>query len=347
MSRRQEILHGVRAESWERLCEAADRLKRLAPWNWMSPDEFFGLRLPEREGIGFVFFTGGESEPAACHVLLGWEALQRRRAVGGRMSLRDLIEIPELLLCFTDRLALLPEERGMLRDLGRGYRGRGQWPAFRSHRAGCFPWMVDQEEADLLALAVDQALGVAMRREDRPEMLTPPFAGGCLVRSRSAGGDWREEWLAPAPAPPARAAVDLLKVKAVAAAARRPARVQAGLTLTRAMIGQPGSRPQAVYMLVVLDGESGICLGADIVQALEGVAAMRASLPGHFLDILAAADVCPREIEVASAELMAALRPLLGRLPVKITMRSRLDHVTAFLEGLERFFGQGERSGET
>lgn len=337
----QAVLYGVEVELWQRLCDVADCFKRLAPWRWMSAGDIFGIRLSSSGQIGFVSIAGQGGGLYACSVLLGWSALARLRLAleRGGMTMRDLVEIPQLQLCFEDRGRLRPREYALLRKLGRGYRGRRAWPVFRSHRAGYLPWMLDRDEAGQLAGVVHQALGVALRLEDQPDLLTPPLPGACWVRGQDADGNWHEEWLSPPAEMSVPVRLDRDKVRAVAALPTAMARVQADLSLTRACIGRGGARPQAAYMLTLLDGESGACLGADLVQALEGAPAMWQSLPDRVLDMLARAGARPREIEVASGELQAALRPLLGALPLKLTRRGRLDRVEAFREGMPHFYG--------
>ncbi|MDD5704323.1 MAG: hypothetical protein PHR35_00235, partial [Kiritimatiellae bacterium] len=304
----------------------------------------FGLRLPGSSQIAFISIVGREIKPPACHVLLGWEALSRFRLAlaTGKFTLRDMLEIPQLQLVLVDRLALRPDERALLRALARTYRGPQAWPAFRSHRVGFLPWMVDQAEADQLLFAVNQAMGVALRKEDHPEMLTAPTPEACWVRGQDVDGVWRESWLSPPPRSVVAAAVDADRVRALAALPVKFSRVQIDLSLSRALIGKRGARPEASYLLVVLDGESGICLGADMLQSLEGLDAMWTSLPNRVLDMLIQAGGAARAIEVASQETMAALRPLLGKLPIKLTLRARLDQLEAFRESLNKFYAGSE-----
>src|SRR5215216_6837141 len=45
-------------EQWRRLYEAAVGVKELAPWEWMTETDVFGVQDPETEEIGFVNVMG-------------------------------------------------------------------------------------------------------------------------------------------------------------------------------------------------------------------------------------------------------------------------------------------------
>ena len=186
-----------------------------------------------------------------------------------------------------------------------------------------------------MAELLRQAVGVAMRRESDPDLLNPPEPGMIWVRGRSAAGAWREAWL---PLPPATAlapqALDADKLARAAALPCQPSRVEFDLALSRATIGEPGNRLRTTYLLAAVDSESGSCIGADIILPTEGVASMWRSVPNRLLDLCFHIGGRPREIEVASDRMMEALRPLLGRLPLKLTFRGALPHFQTLLEGM-------------
>lgn len=340
------LLHGVRVATWRQLGDLAIQFRKLAPWTWMAEEDIFGIRLPGSDQIGFVSIMGAIGQHLACAVYLGWEALRdlRHALAGGELSFRSFIETPQLQLSFENREVLLANERDLLKQLGRSCRGRQAWPVFRSHRVGYLPWLVDQREADWLVHVVHQAIGVALRKEDHPTMLASPDAESVWVRGLGADGNWSEMWLHPPPPPPALPppVLDAAKLERLRRKGAGNGCVQVDLPLSRAMIGQRGERPQTAYMLMVLDRESGYCLGAELIQALEGLPAMWRDVPGRLLDYFVNEGRFPNEIEVASEQMMAALRPLGERLPLKLTRRARLDRVTEMRASLDQFFGRDD-----
>jgi hypothetical protein len=49
-------------EQWRRLYEAAVGVKELAPWEWMTETDVFGVQDPETQEIGFVSVMGALGE---------------------------------------------------------------------------------------------------------------------------------------------------------------------------------------------------------------------------------------------------------------------------------------------
>ena len=55
-------------EESKKLYEMADRLKELAPWEWMDESQIFGVKNPETGEIGFVSIMGMAGEHFAVSV---------------------------------------------------------------------------------------------------------------------------------------------------------------------------------------------------------------------------------------------------------------------------------------
>lgn len=333
-------LHGVSAEAWKQLCDCSELFKRLAPWAWMTPDECFGLRLPHSDPIAFVSIMGANRQNHACFAFLGWEALSRMQALmqAEALTVRDLIETPALQLTFIPLKELGPDDRAILQCAGPLPPADTLCAVFRSHRTGFLPWLLDAREVRQLTEIIRQTTGVAMRRENDPDLLKPPDPGLIWVRGQDADGHWQEQWL---PRPPdsvfARPPqIDAGKLAGVAALPCLQDRVQFDLALSRATIGEPGHRLRTTYLLAAFNSDGGHCIGADVVLPTDGLSAMWRSVPNHLLDICLHAKSRPREIEVRSEQMMETLRPLLGQLPIKLTLHHSLVHFQTFLEGMNQ-----------
>jgi len=111
--------------------------------------------------------------------------------------------------------------------------------------------------------------------------------------------------------------------------------VQFDLSLTRATVGEKGSRIRTTYLLAAFDSEDGRCIGADVILPTDGIPAMWRSVPDRLLAICLHAGTRPREIEVCSEQMMETLRPLLGKLPIRLTFRRNLPHFQAFIDNMD------------
>jgi len=58
-------------EEWRRLYQATMRVKELAPWDWMTETDIFGVRDPEIHETGFVSVMGMRGEHFSLAVYLG------------------------------------------------------------------------------------------------------------------------------------------------------------------------------------------------------------------------------------------------------------------------------------
>jgi hypothetical protein len=65
------------AQKWLPLYEAADRIKELAPWEWMEESDVFGVQDPDSGEIGFVSIMGLLGEHVCVGVYLGVNALHQ------------------------------------------------------------------------------------------------------------------------------------------------------------------------------------------------------------------------------------------------------------------------------
>lgn len=164
------------SEQWQKLYEAAVRVKELSPWEWMNEADVFGVADPEDEEIGFVSVMGMLGEHYAVSLYPNPDALYSLLALeeaGPAINPDAVLEIPQIQLSFEDRGELAHADRQMIKDLGFKFRGRKQWPMFRSYRHGYAPWFIEAGEARSLAQALEQLLEVAPRFREDPSLLDP------------------------------------------------------------------------------------------------------------------------------------------------------------------------------
>lgn len=342
-----ETLYDVPVAVWKSLVAAADLCRRVAPWNVFSRGEFFGIRPDDHWPIAFVTFLGSKT-PAyqTCFAFLGWEAFAAMRSaiLAGSLSVRALLETNALHFAIVTGKELSPADHDVLRTAGNWPEPEtGLLPVFRSHCPGFLPWLPNADEAAHMAEICRQIAGVAMRRESSPGLPEPPAPGLVWVRSRNVRGQWVEGWLPIPPGKTPESQVDAGKLAQVQALPRHQTRMQFDLSMSEATIGNKGSRLRTTYLLAAFDSDDGKCLGADVLVVSEGLQALWLSVPNRLLNLLLHSGSLPREIEVGSIHMMETLRPLLGRLPIKLTLRERLPHFQTFLEGMNKVNSREEQ----
>jgi hypothetical protein len=152
-------------DEWQKLYQAAIHLKEIAPWEWMTETDIFGVQDPETEEIGFVSIMGMLGEHLALALYLGAEGLYGFwgfQQVADSAPAEALLEIPHLQASFEDRGELTKKDRDLIKELGLKFRGRQAWPMFRCYRPGYLPWYLEAPEARSLTYALEQAVEVVL-----------------------------------------------------------------------------------------------------------------------------------------------------------------------------------------
>ena len=177
--------------TWRHLHDAASRLKTLAPWEWMTESDVFGVEHPETGDLGFVSVMGMLGEHHAVTVYLGPEALAQFWALqqaGPSADPERVLEIPQLQASFEDRDMLQKQDQALIKQLGLKFRGRQAWPLFRSFRPGFVPWFLEPGEVQFLSSILDQVSEVAERLQDNAALLPAPDEGGLFDPGVPASG---------------------------------------------------------------------------------------------------------------------------------------------------------------
>jgi len=179
-------------DEWSKLYTAAIRVKEIAPWEWMTEADIFGVKSrfasplrseqdPETEQLGFVSVMGMLGEHLALAVYLGPEGLygfwgfqrladtakdasrQGKPFLLSRILSDDVLpevffRLPHFQTSFENRNELRQKDRDLIKQLGLKFRGRQAWPMFRSYRPGFWPWYLEAWEVRFLTHALEQAV---------------------------------------------------------------------------------------------------------------------------------------------------------------------------------------------
>ena len=327
-------------EEYRRLYEAANAFKQEAPWTWMTEDQLFAIRNPETGQIGYASVMGMLGEHLALALYLGSVALDgfwRMQYGAFRENPILPLEIPQLQASFEDRNTLNPKDREVIKSLGLSFRGKLEWPMFRSYVPGCTPWFVTPEETRFLTVALEQALNVSLRLREDPELLEAPDEEEYLVRLQTKQG-WADAWLLPEPIP-ARPpqSVDSQRLAAMRRDfPRRRFTLQADLFALRSQIKEKEDpRPYLPYILLVVEANSGMVLGTDLMIAKPSLDAVWAQTQSGFLETVARLENIPSRIAVRDQRLYNLLTPIARGLGIRLRVSRRLpalDEARAAIE---------------
>ena len=338
----QETTPDIR--EWRELYEAAIRVKELAPWEWMTEADIFCVQSPETGDLGFVSMMGMLGEHYAVSLYLGSEGIHGFLALqetGPFAGPDDLIMIPQLQASFEDRGELNKRDREIIKELGLKFRGRNAWPMFRSYRPSFFPWFLEAGEARFLTVALEQLADVAPRFREDPSLLdgddyllrTPRREGGTLLWEDATIG------VPPLDAPPIEVEVEVEKMEALGRLPMRRAHLEVDFFMLFASVRDQGDRPYFPHMLMMVDAESGMILGSELLAPFPSQEAMWGSVPENLADQLLGMELRPEKISVDSDLLFSLLAPLSEQVGFGLELEPSLPSLEAVREDLLDAFG--------
>jgi hypothetical protein len=249
------------------------------------------------------------------------------------------LDMPHLQASFEDRGELSTKDRDVIKALGLKFRGRQEWPMFRSHRPGYLPWYLEAPEARTLTYALEQAVEMALRFKEDPGMLDPSDEESYLLRvPRQSRGNlvWEDEVVRVPPVEPEPIPIvmDVEALEWVQQSPRGEHSLEVELFVVPVRIQERGARPYLPHMLLMVESESGMILGSELLAPEPGLVEMWGTVPMKVVQQLARMGILPREIKVRSFQLLALLKLLEEELDVEVKASPRLASLDQAKEAL-------------
>ena len=334
-------------EEWHRLYAAMIRVKEIAPWEWLTEMDVFGVQSPETDELGFVSVMGLLGEHFSVAVYLGPKGLYdfwEFEDAGPSAPAEHIVEISHLQASFEDRNQLHNKDRQIIKEMGLKFRGRNAWPMFRSYHPGYVPWFLEAHEARFLAIVLEQVLDVAPRFKMERTLLEPPGQDRYLVRVSQQQDDafsWEDRIvMVPPPAPrPIPLAMDLEALEHLKQAPRSGSSIEIDFFLFPARVQEErGTRPIFPYTLMTVDAQSGFILGTELLHVDPSLESMWGQIPASVVVQLARTDLLPAKVTVRSELLMQLLEPVAEELGFKLSRSDRLPSLDSAKEAMLKRF---------
>lgn len=353
---REEPLHPT-ASQYRLLCQLASHIQQLSPWSFMSETDVFGVQDPESGALGFVSVMGQLGEFQAISVYRGAEGLYGWRNLIELLSIdaksdeaHDIVyETPQLQLAFVEPAILEKRDRDIIKASGFKF-AKSQQPQFRSYRPGYLPWFLTREEASHLVYALTQTIIVAARflsdnnviafieaPEDRDYLIRVP-------RLKDGTTSW-EDSIVRVDAPPAQL-LPLSVEETVPGKLKefpRSGALEVELFILPAKVGRRQERPHLLYALLAVDSASGFIVGMKLMEAVEGVDLMYASVAETLVSDWMQHQMVPQEIRARSARLLTVLEPLASELAIALSLVKKLPALNRAKTSLIEHFGDENR----
>ncbi len=332
---------------WKRLYELAAKLKELAPWEWMTEADIFGVENPETKEIGFVSTMGTLGEHLAIGVYRGAEGLYgfwEMQEIGADADPFLLFEVPQLQVSFENREQLEKQDRDLIKKLGLKFRGKQNYPLFRSIIPNFLPWFISSEEAQMLIYAIQQTLEVAPRFREDEDLLIDE--SGCLLIRTAEKKDgklvWRDERREIPPPEEKEFTIDVpqeLVDELKGFPVNEKFILEMDLFYAPTPVGEKNKRPYFPKMLMLADATSGMIAGFEMIQPKEDEIENFVEIGRHIIESLHKLNIRPKEIRVASETLLELLEVFNQDLNIKLKRTENLSAIEAAKEGLFGFLG--------
>lgn len=336
----------VSLQEWSALYDVANKFKRLQCWNWMYDSDLFGVQNPETGEIGYCCVMGQLGEVLALNLYPGpegldsyWQIHERSRLAEEGVSLNShaLLNTQKCLMAsFEDRSELHQKDLGIIREVGLKFRGRKEWPIFRSYKPGFLPWFLTPPEAQFLAIALQQAIEVASTLRDNPHGLVPPEEEEPYLVRVLEGAVWKNTWQSPAQykAPPTTPVIN----EVLLAQLKQSNFPRQGTWVTDCIllpvVIEEGERPYYPHGFPILSSEGMVC-SMELLKPGE----IEKELPNKFMEFLRNAKVLPQSLLVGSEQAFELLEPIAKKLTISIQQEEDHPALEFFLNGMESFCG--------
>lgn len=185
---------------WRDFYEAAIAFRDLKPWEWMYDADLFGVEDPETGKTNYCCIMGNAGEVFALGYYLGDEGLKSYLLLVNQPD--ELTPIDRMALGlnqfmlkveFVNREDLDKPDLDQIKSLGLKFRGKKQWLQARFLEPAHLPLPIDTEQARVLTIGLRQAVDVARRYKEDPDVLGDQESGKVLVRKQQ-NGTWTDTY---------------------------------------------------------------------------------------------------------------------------------------------------------
>ncbi|MBD3108523.1 plasmid pRiA4b ORF-3 family protein [Bacillus sp. AGMB 02131] len=318
---------------WLKLFELVDELKKLKPWQWMDNKHVFALNNPIDGDYVYCSVLGSAEQEYGLVTYIGQQGLKALDKFYTMPSIHDMIfEQHTLFISFSNRDELEKKDYQLIKSLGLKYRGKKQWPLFRSYVPGLYPWWLNKKEVELLTEILPQVINICLQMKEHRSLI-PAYNGKEVVRFDTELQKYifvvHPQEAAPVPVPEIQ--VNELFLQRMR---KQMNRMYAPIEFDYFYLNDPiqeypGQRPFFPLMMLAVECEQELIIYQDIVRMSE-----LHTVADCLLDLINKLQLLPSEIYVQRHNLYTLLEPLANKLDIKLKKVPNLPVMTEVKEEL-------------
>ena len=328
-------------EQFKQLFHYADKIKKLAPWEWMFESEIFGLSLPEYEENFYISILGNAGEHLAFSVLQGDLSLE----VFDFITTNDIdtsnlfFYMKQLQISFEDREFCQKEDLEIIKKLGLKFRGQKAYPTFRAMHAGYLPYFIEKYEAQILLDILDQSLAVLERFHDDENLLYQE-EGKIFFRVKTETGEWKDEnrEVPTIIDQPILSKIPRHLIDKIMEMPRREAVVEMDLSSAPAIVKDEEGRPYLPLAVLIADQQSGGILKMDLIEPARDAVDFLKTIPTKILEVIQTLEIIPTTFQMRYTYLIEPFESVFKQLGIELEIVDRLPNVEMIQRSMEKYF---------
>jgi hypothetical protein len=313
-------------EQLSNLYVAAVGFRDLKPWQWMSDIDLFAVQDTINNQTGYCCVMGQAGELFGLAVYLGDEGFGHIvKVLSEDIHGDELFEQRALLLTFEDRQDIDKEDYKRIKLSGYSFRGRKQWPVFRSYVPGFYPWYLNSEEVSFFTQVLNQAIDVCQRVRENPKLLENEDKEYIFARRsifEENGVNWEDTWL-PLPLDCYDTERSFYKLEDLELNRRKKTYQKRKVVvefdiqyIPEAVQEKKGERPYFPVLGLWMERQHGLILGVEIVHPNDYVKCIQEK----FFEILDQQRWIPETIEVQKEKAYHLLAPIAQKLGINLKL---------------------------
>lgn len=338
-------------DQWRGLYDLARQIYALAPWTVLQEAELFGVSNPDDGEIGFVSVMGSAGEHFAIAVYRGEQAFHQFMNIQDLADemdpagALDILSVPQIQLSFENRDITTDKDRAVIKELGLKFRGRHAWPQFRSVVPGWLPWYITAEEAQFLKVCLEQLIAL-MPRLQSPNMFFDSLDENRVLvrkaRQQDAQQVWEDQMIEiPFVEPEVQPAT--IDPQLLATLQQLPPTrniIEMDIFSLLMPTYNENRRPFLPYMLLIVDGRSGMVLAEEMFTPDPDVDSIWVrSVNAVMTQCINRLQVRPTIIHVSNDYWYDILKPFGQQARIKLWMRDELPALDDAVDSLMNMFG--------
>jgi len=335
---------------WRSLFAMIDRYKKTKLWDFLADDQIIIVELADTKERVYCSILGNAGQEFGIAVYIGdagLASLQKLVSNPRQYGMDEVMHQRSLLLSLANRDELEEDDYSLIKRLGIAYRGKKQWPLFRSIKPGYYPWIIDEQEAiiltETLEIIVENAnqwkqapTNVPIVKEDKWLALLP------VEKNESI--NWESKLLKPERVEnekaPAQLMISEIETKRIQ---KRFPLVEATLEFEgnyfpEPVQNHPAERPVYPVMVIAADQHEGAIIYNQLLQHEN----YEQHLQATFLEMVEQIEAIPAEIRVENTETLRILKPLFKMLSVHVVQMESLPVITHFYQEMRNNMDQFE-----